>query len=85
LAFGARLKAVLPRLEVGHHSSKIFTVSLLPDFLDSNGEDFHEETNVAILLCLLDGVKELKTVIPIYTKIIPSLIVEGALEDEVIG
>jgi hypothetical protein len=85
LAFGAREKAFLPRLGTGHQSSKFFPVSLLPDCPGSNGENFHEEANVAILLCRPDGVKELEAVISIYTKVVPAHIAEGALEDEVIG
>jgi hypothetical protein len=84
LTFGARKKVVLPRLETRHQSSNFFPVSLFPDFSSSNGENFHEEVNMVILLCLLDDVEELEAVIPVYIKIIPTLIAEGALEDEVI-
>jgi hypothetical protein len=72
-------------LEGGHQSSEDLYISLFPDFPGCNGKNYHEESYMAVLLCLLDRVKELEVVIPINTKIVPTPRAEGALEDKMIG
>jgi hypothetical protein len=44
-------------------------------------EYFHEEPRMAIFLSFLDGVKEVKVMIPVKSNVVSALRVEGALED----
>jgi hypothetical protein len=70
-----------PICKGGDHSPEDPAISLLPNFPGSNGEDFHEEAKMEVLLGLLHSVKEVKLMIPEDSKVAPALIAEGALED----
>jgi hypothetical protein len=54
---------------------------LPPDFPGSHGEDFHEEVIGEVFLCFLDGVEEMKVMVPGDPKIVPTFIAKGTLKN----
>jgi hypothetical protein len=81
LAKRARQETVLPALKAWGSPSKELLILLLPDFPGSHGEDFHEEVIGEVLLCFLDGVEEMKVMVPGDLKIVPTFIAKGTLEN----
>jgi hypothetical protein len=61
--------------------SKDLLISLPPDFPGSHGEDFHEEVIGEVFLCFLDGVEEMKVMVPGDPKIVPTFIAKGTLKN----
>jgi hypothetical protein len=77
----ARQETVIPALKAWGSPSKDLLISLLPDFPGSHGEDFHEEVIGEVLLCFLDGVEEMKVMVPGDLKTVPTFIAKGTLEN----
>jgi hypothetical protein len=64
LTFKAKEEAVLPIKKGGCQVPEDFPISLFPYFLECDGEDFHEETEVKVHSSLLHSVKEVEAMIP---------------------
>jgi hypothetical protein len=75
------VEAVFPISKRGIQPPEDFSISLFPYFPGSNGEDFHEEAKIEVLLGFLQSVKEAEVMIPEDSKISPAIRAEGALED----
>jgi hypothetical protein len=75
------VEAVFPISKREIQPPEDFSISLFPNFPGSNGEDFHEEAKMEVLLGFLQSVKEAEVMIPEDYKIAPAIRAEGALED----
>jgi hypothetical protein len=81
LTFKAKEEVVLPIKKGGHQAPEDFPISLFPDFLGCDGEDFHKEAEVEVHFSLLYNVEEVEVMILENSKVAPALRAEGALED----
>uniref|UniRef100_A0A0A9FT77 Uncharacterized protein n=1 Tax=Arundo donax TaxID=35708 RepID=A0A0A9FT77_ARUDO len=79
------MEASFPSFKAGLSAFKDPAIPLFPDIPGCYDEYFHEESQMPISFCLLHHAKELKTVVPMYIKIVPYSDTELVAEEQMKG